>query len=59
MTVDAAEKSAVVLVLRPQSGLGQEVKQSHISIEPQVNLYQFHDAFRNLQQRTMLGKAAQ
>jgi Bacterial transglutaminase-like N-terminal region len=56
MTVDAAEKSAVILILRPQSGLGQEVKQSHLSIEPQVNLYEFHDAFGNLQQRTMLGQ---
>jgi transglutaminase-like putative cysteine protease len=56
MTVDAADKSAVVLILRPQSGLGQEVKQSHLSIEPQVNLNEFHDAFGNLQQRTMLGR---
>ena len=56
MTVDAADKSAVVLMLRPQSGLGQEVKQSDLSIEPQVNLYEFHDAFGNLQQRTMLGQ---
>jgi hypothetical protein len=45
MTVDAADKSAVVLRLRPQSGIGQEVKKSHLSIEPQVNLYEFHDAF--------------
>ena len=56
MTVDAADKSAVVLMLKPQSGLGQEVKQSHLSIEPQVNLSEFHDAFGNLQQRTMLGQ---
>ena len=56
MTVDAAEISAVVLMLRPQSGLGQEVKHTHLSIEPPVNLYEFHDAFGNLQQRTMLGQ---
>ena len=56
MTVDAADKSAVVLMLRPQSGLGQEVKHTHLSIEPPVNLYEFHDAFGNLQQRTMLGQ---
>src|SRR4029077_9865208 len=56
MTVDAADKSAVVLILRPQSGLGQEVKHTHLSIEPPVNLYEFHDAFGNLQQRTMLGQ---
>jgi transglutaminase-like putative cysteine protease len=55
MTVDAADKSAVVLRLTPQSGVGQEVKQSHLSIEPQVNLYEFHDAFGNLLQRIMLG----
>jgi hypothetical protein len=56
MTVDAADKSAVVLRLTPQSGVGQEVKQSHLSIEPQVNLYEFHDAFGNLLQRIMLGQ---
>jgi transglutaminase-like putative cysteine protease len=56
MTVDAADRSAVVLMLRPQSGLGQEVKESHLSVEPQVNLYEFHDAFGNLQQRTVLGQ---
>jgi Bacterial transglutaminase-like N-terminal region len=55
MTVDAADKSAV-LRLTPQSGVGQEVKQSHLSIEPQVNLYEFHDAFGNLLQRIMLGQ---
>jgi hypothetical protein len=43
------------LMLRPHSGLGQEVKESHLSIEPQVNLCEFHD-FGDLQQRTMLGQ---
>jgi hypothetical protein len=56
MRVDAADKSALVLMLRPQSGLGQELKQSHLSIDPQMNLYEFHHAFGNLQQRTMLGQ---
>jgi hypothetical protein len=59
MTVDAADKSAVVLRLTPQSGVGQEVKQSHLSIEPQVNLYEFHDAFGNLSRESCLGKAGQ
>ena len=54
--MDAADKSAVVLRLTPQSGVGQELEQSHLSIEPQVNLYEFHDAFGNLLQRIMLGQ---
>ncbi len=54
MNVEAADKSAVILMLRPQSGLGQEVRQSVLTIEPHANLSEFHDAFGNLQQRTML-----
>jgi hypothetical protein len=59
MAVDAADKSAAVLRLRQQSGVGQEVKQSHLSIEPQVNLYEFHDAFGNLPRESCLGRAGQ
>ena len=34
MTIEAAGDSAVVLMLRPQTGLGQDVKSSQLSIEP-------------------------
>jgi transglutaminase-like putative cysteine protease len=54
MTVEAADKSAVVLMLRPQSGLGQEVKTSHLSIEPHAEVREVQDAFGNLLQRTVL-----
>jgi transglutaminase-like putative cysteine protease len=54
MTVEAAADSAVVLMLRPQSGLGQEVKTSQLSIEPPVEMREVPDAFGNMLQRTVL-----
>jgi transglutaminase-like putative cysteine protease len=54
MTIEAADTSAVVLILRPQSGLGQQVKASHLSIEPDAEVREIQDAFGNLLQRTVL-----
>ena len=55
MTIEAAAgDSAVVLILRPQTGLGQDVKASQLSIEPHVELREVQDAFGNLLQRTVL-----
>ena len=54
MTVEAANDSAVVLLLRPQTGLGQDVKTSQLSIEPQVEVREVKDAFGNILQRTVL-----
>ena len=54
MTVEAASDSAVVLLLRPQTGLGQDVKTSQLSIEPQVEVREVQDAFGNILQRTVL-----
>jgi transglutaminase-like putative cysteine protease len=54
MTVEATDDSAVVLMLRPQSGLGQDVKTSQISIEPHVEMREVRDAFGNMLQRAML-----
>ena len=54
MTVEAAGDSAVVIMLRPQSGLGQQVKTSHLSIEPYREVREVQDAFGNIQQRTVL-----
>jgi transglutaminase-like putative cysteine protease len=54
MTVEATGESAVVLMLRPQSGLGQDVKTSQVSIEPHVEIREVTDAFGNRLQRTVL-----
>ena len=54
MTVEAASDSAVVLLLRPQTGLGQDVKTSQLSIEPHVEVREVQDAFENILQRTVL-----
>ena len=54
MTVEAASDSAVVLMLRPQTGLGQDVKTSQLSIEPHVEMREVQDAFGNFLQRTVL-----
>ena len=54
MSVEAADTSAVVLILRPQSGLGQQVRASHLSIEPDAEVREIQDAFGNLLQRTVL-----
>ncbi len=48
MTVEAAGDSAVVLMLRPQTGLGQGVKTSQLSIEPQVHSRESNSAFLDL-----------
>jgi transglutaminase-like putative cysteine protease len=54
MTVEAADNSAVVLMLQPQSGFGQEVKTSYLSIEPHTEVREVQDAFGNFLQRTVL-----
>ena len=54
MTIEAAGDSAVVLMLRPQTGLGQDVKTSQLSIEPNVEMREVQDAFGNILHRTML-----
>ena len=54
MVVEAADASPVVIMLRPQTGVGQEVKTSHLAIEPQVEIREVQDALGNLQQRTVL-----
>ena len=54
MTIEAAGDSAVVLMLRPQTGLGQDVKSSQLSIKPQVGVREVQDAFGNILQRTVL-----
>ncbi|MGC2577199.1 MAG: transglutaminase family protein [Terrimicrobiaceae bacterium] len=54
MTVEATADSAVVLILRPQSGLGQDVKTTQISIQPNVEMRDVQDAFGNILHRTML-----
>jgi transglutaminase-like putative cysteine protease len=54
MAVEATGDSAVVLMLRPQSGLGQDVKTSQVSIEPHAEMREVPDAFGNLLQRTIL-----
>ena len=54
INVDAAADSAVVLMLLPQTGLGQNVKTSRLSVEPAVTLREFQDAFGNFVQRTVL-----
>jgi transglutaminase-like putative cysteine protease len=54
MTVEATDDSAVVLILRPQSGLGQDVKTSQITIEPHVEIREVQDAFGNILHRAIL-----
>ena len=54
MTIEAAGDSAVVLILRPQTGLGQDVKTSQLSIEPHVEVREVQDAFGNILQRPVL-----
>jgi transglutaminase-like putative cysteine protease len=54
MAVEATVYSAVVLMLRLQSGLGQDVKTSQVSIEPHAEMREVPDAFGNLLQRTIL-----
>jgi transglutaminase-like putative cysteine protease len=54
MTVEATGDSAAVLIFRPQSGVGQRVKASQISIEPNVEMREFQDPFGNILQRTIL-----
>ncbi|HET7239097.1 MAG TPA: transglutaminase N-terminal domain-containing protein [Terrimicrobiaceae bacterium] len=54
MIVEAADASPVVIMLRPQTGVGQEVLTSHFAIEPQVEIREVRDAFGNIQQRTVL-----
>jgi transglutaminase-like putative cysteine protease len=54
MTIEAAGDSAVVLILRPQTGLGQDVKTSQLSIEPHVAVREVQDAFGNILHRTIL-----
>ena len=54
MNVEAEGDSAVVLMLRPQTGLGQDVKTSHLSIEPDLQVREVKDAFGNIMQRAIL-----
>jgi transglutaminase-like putative cysteine protease len=54
LNVEAAADSAVVLMLLPQTGLGQKVTISRLSIEPTVAMREFQDAFGNFVQRTVL-----
>src|SRR5204862_5621472 len=56
MTIEAAEISPAVLMLQPQSGDGQGVIHSEISIEPGVPFWDFTDAFGNLCRRITLSK---
>ncbi|HEY5753015.1 MAG TPA: transglutaminase family protein [Chthoniobacterales bacterium] len=49
-----AEPSAVVLMLRPQSGLAQKITASEITINPPSNIVEYTDAFGNLCQRAIL-----
>jgi Bacterial transglutaminase-like N-terminal region len=51
MNVEAEVDSAVVLMLRPQTGLVQEVRTSHLSIEPDLQVREVKDAFGNIMQR--------
>ena len=59
MNVEAAADSAVVLMLLPQTGLGQTVKISRLSIEPAVTIREFEDVFGNFVQRAVLHSGIQ
>lgn len=54
MTVEASDSSAVILMLQPQTGEGQGVIQSQITIEPEIPYQDFTDAFGNLCRRVTL-----
>ena len=54
MVIEAADESAAILMLQPQSGDGQEVSASDISIEPAIPFRDFTDAFGNLCRRVNL-----
>ena len=43
MNVEAAAESPVILMLQPQSGLGQQVKASQITVRPDIPLRDFKD----------------
>ncbi len=54
MTVEASDSSAVILMLQPQTGDGQGVIQSQITIDPEIPYQDFTDAFGNLCRRVTL-----
>jgi transglutaminase-like putative cysteine protease len=54
--VEADGATPVILMLQPQSGDGQEVHGSEISLSPEQETHDFTDAFGNLCRRTILPK---
>lgn len=51
---NVAVPSAVVLMLKPQSGLGQKVTACDVKINPPSNIVEYTDAFGNFCQRVIL-----
>lgn len=54
MTIDTQGTAPLVLLLRPQSGAGQQVVASDVTIDPPAPITEFTDGFGNLSQRATL-----
>jgi len=51
---EASEPSPLILMLRPRSGLGQQVIQSDCQFQPQVSAVEYIDSYGNLCQRLIV-----